>query len=85
MSEERSDTIKTFVIADTHFGHENIIKYESRPFKNTEEMNQALIKNWNSVVGEKDIVYFLGDFALCSKEKIIEIGQQLSRTFWTYI
>jgi calcineurin-like phosphoesterase family protein len=77
MSEERSDTIKTFVIADTHFGHENIIKYESRPFKNTEEMNQALIKNWNSVVGEKDIVYFLGDFALCSKEKIIEIGQQL--------
>lgn len=77
MSEERSDTIKTFVIADTHFGHENIIKYESRPFENVEIMDETLIRNWNSVVGEEDIVYFLGDFALCNKERIIEIGQQL--------
>ncbi len=26
-------------------------------------MNQALVDNWNSVVGDEDTVYFLGDFA----------------------
>ncbi len=35
--------MKRFIIADIHFGHENIIKYESHPFTNAEEMN----KNWN--------------------------------------
>lgn len=48
--------------ADTHFGHANIIKYSNRPFDNVEEMNNALISNWNKVVGDKDIVYHLGDF-----------------------
>ena len=40
-------------------------------------MDEALITNWNNVVDNQDIVYFLGDFALCSKERMIEIGQQL--------
>ena len=26
-------------------------------------MNDALVNNWNSVVGVKDVVYHLGDFA----------------------
>ena len=30
--------MKRFVIAVLHFGHENIIKYEKRPFKNATEM-----------------------------------------------
>lgn len=68
---------KIFVIADTHFGHDNIIKYESRPFKNSEEMDAALIENWNRVVGPDDVLYFLGDFALCAKKRIVEIGRQL--------
>ena len=41
-------------------------------------MTEKLIKNWNSVVGKNDIVYVAGDFALCGKQKIIEIGNQLN-------
>lgn len=36
--------MKRFLIADLHFGHENVIKYTSRPFVNAEEMNQRLIE-----------------------------------------
>lgn len=69
---------KIFLIGDCHFGHRNIIKYCNRPFTNVEEMTEGLIKNWNSVVGKNDIVYVVGDFALCGKQKIVEIGNRLN-------
>lgn len=49
-----------YFIADMHFNHENIIRYCNRPFENSNEMNEYIIK-WNSVVTENDIVYHLGD------------------------
>ncbi len=55
--------MSNFYIADTHFGHDNIIRLCNRPFKNAEEMDKVLIENWNSVVTDKDDVYILGDFA----------------------
>ena len=49
-----------FFISDLHFSHTNIIKYESRPFANSVEMNDTLIKNWNMKVQPTDTVYILG-------------------------
>lgn len=51
-----------FFTSDQHFGHDNIIKYCNRTFKTTNEMEDVLVKNWNSVVEKSDFVYVLGDF-----------------------
>lgn len=53
-----------FVIADLHFGHEKIIDYCKRPFKNIFDMNKTLVKNWNKAVRKDDVVFVLGDVAL---------------------
>ena len=68
---------RTFLVAYLHLGHANIIKYCNRPFSSVEEMNDALIRNWNNTIGKEDRVFFLGDFALGSKERVIEWGRML--------
>lgn len=67
-----------FFIADTHFGHKNIIRYENRPFQSVEEMDTELIKRWNQIVSTDDTVYHLGDFALTTSSRIAEIVPQLN-------
>jgi calcineurin-like phosphoesterase family protein len=51
-----------WVTSDTHFFHENIIRYCGRPFNSAAHMNEVLIENWNKVVKPGDYVYHLGDF-----------------------
>lgn len=55
----------------------NIIKYCNRPYKNKIEMNEDIIKNWNEVVTDEDIIYHLGDFALGSKDDFEKITKRL--------
>jgi hypothetical protein len=55
--------------SDTHFGHTNVIKYSGRPFADVNEMNEKLVLNWNAIVKPGDVVYHLGDFALCDAER----------------
>ena len=52
---------KIFFTSDPHYGHRNILNFCNRPFKDTKEMEKALIENWNSVVGDNDIAFILGD------------------------
>lgn len=53
---------KIWFTSDTHFGSQRTLELSKRPFKTVAEMNDTLIKNWNDVVDEFDIVYHLGDF-----------------------
>jgi len=46
------DGDKVFFTSDTHFNHANIINYCQRPFKNTDEMNDVIITNWNNIISE---------------------------------
>ena len=50
--------------SDEHYGHKNIIDYSGRPFSSTEEMDEALIENHNSMVSPNDTVIHAGDFTL---------------------
>lgn len=52
-----------FVTADLHLGHDAIRRHCSRPFATVEEMDEALIANWNRSVSDRDLVYVVGDFA----------------------
>ena len=70
--------MKTFFIADTHFYHTNIIKYCNRPFSTTDEMNIALIRKWNAVVGKNDTVYHLGDFLIGNKQQTTDTVKLLN-------
>jgi len=55
-----------YFTADLHFGHTNIIKYCNRPFNSIEDMDKALIRNWNATVQPEDEIYILGDFTMRS-------------------
>lgn len=57
------DHQRIWFASDYHFCHANVIKYDNRPYKNVDEMNQALIDNWNHYITEDDIVFYLGDLS----------------------
>lgn len=59
-------------IADTHFGHTQILK-DSRPqFKSIEEMDNYIIDNINKKMTRNDTLYIVGDFSYRSKTSPIE-------------
>lgn len=58
----------TYLIADLHFDHEDVIEEFDRPFDSVEDMNTALINRWNGTVSESDRVIVVGDFACVDKE-----------------
>ena len=68
----------TFFIADTHFSHKNIIRYENRPFHSLAGMDKQLIKNWNKKITNNDRIFLVGDFSFGNKDQQREIAQKLN-------
>jgi calcineurin-like phosphoesterase family protein len=71
MKIHKNDCRTLFFTSDTHFGHQNIIKYCSRPWTTADEMTEGLIANWNDVVPADGIVIHAGDVAFCDPVNII--------------
>lgn len=65
-----------FFTADIHLGHDNIIKYCNRPFKDTQEMGVAIKDNWNSKIKPGSLVFILGDVTFQKSQN--EIDESLS-------
>lgn len=68
---------KIYFIADTHFGHEKVIKYENRPFSDINKMDDIIIENWNNIIEDEDMVFVLGDFSFYDKAKTTDILRKL--------
>jgi calcineurin-like phosphoesterase family protein len=66
-----------YVIADTHFGHGRILEYEPGPFSCVAQKDAEQIGNWNDAVGDDDVVWHLGDFALTGSDKTKSIISML--------
>ena len=60
-----------FFTSDLHFNAQRTIDISKRPFKTPEELNKALIENWNNTVTKDDTVYILGDFGDLSYAKYL--------------
>jgi calcineurin-like phosphoesterase family protein len=59
---------RIFIISDTHFGHENILRFRDsasneliRNFSDVHDMNEHMVERWNKTINDDDIVYHLGD------------------------
>lgn len=66
--------------SDNHFYHKNIQKFcpTTRMGSSVQEMNELLIRNHNSVVGQSDTVYFLGDFSFGTTDETFNVLQRLN-------
>lgn len=52
-----------FFTSDTHWSDHRTLNIGRRPFASVAEMDEALVANWNAVVGPADEVWHLGDVA----------------------
>ena len=57
-----------YFTADTRFGHENVIRFCSRPFSCAAEIDETLIANWNSRAKGSDTVLHL-------RQYVFSVGQ----------
>lgn len=67
-----------FFTSDTHYSHAKIIEYSERPFSTVDEMNDAMVYNWNSIIQPGDLVYHLGDFSFADVDKSTRIAKRLN-------
>jgi calcineurin-like phosphoesterase family protein len=66
-----------YFTADTHFGHEKIIRYCKRPFHSAAEMDECIYANWATHVRPTDTVYHLGDVAFGDRDEVFRTVQRL--------
>lgn len=62
---------RVYLIADTHFGHDNALRFRPQ-FIDLTEHDETIISNWNSVVTKRDTVWVLGDFSFKTTQEYVD-------------
>lgn len=70
--------MRNFYIADTHFGHSNVIRFDHRPFADIYQMEDAMVMLWNAAVRKDDMVYILGDFVWGKADEWLRLVKKLN-------
>ena len=78
---------KLFFTSDTHYNHKNICRGvtswthadgHTRDFPTLAKMNDTIVNNINSIVGQDDILIHLGDWSFGGFESISEFYYRLT-------
>ena len=69
---------KYWFVSDTHFGHIKDFLWSPRGFNSIQEHDEAIIRNWNEIIGPEDEVYHLGDVMLNDNEHGLECIKKLN-------
>lgn len=52
-----------FFSSDLHFGNDEALLVDDRPFKNAKQYEKKIIKLWNKQIQKEDKIWIIGDFA----------------------
>lgn len=78
---DKSNMNRIFFTADLHFGHRNILRYQTdRPFADRDDTaahDAWLLDFWRSTVDKKDMVYILGDLTFFKSEDARHLLEKL--------
>lgn len=70
-----------WITSDLHFGHANILKFcpvTRARFKDTDDMREQMIADWNASVQPEDETFILGDVAFLPADKAVQILRRLN-------
>ena len=91
MMKVKLDKGRVFFTSDTHYGHTNICRgvsnwrdengniliHQTRDFETLEQMNDKIVESINSVVGEDDTLFHLGDWSFGGYDNIEEFRNRI--------
>lgn len=80
-----------FITSDTHYGHSNICRGttnwrlpdgsipidQTRDFETIEKMNDTIVNNINSMVGQDDVLIHLGDWSFGGFDNIKKFRERI--------
>lgn len=58
-----------YYISDLHLLHENVLRFDNRPFESLVQMQNIIVDKWNHKVTNGDTVYILGDVSIRGKKE----------------
>lgn len=62
---------RNLFIADLHIGSQRIIDLCHRPFRDIDDQDEAITRNWRQAVNAEDAVYILGDLSEGDPQRVV--------------